>query len=661
MDLKLLCMQGRLIEAVEFISNLDVDAPPLHTDTCALLLETCIRSRASDQAHQIYYYMVTKEMKPSLFLNTRLIDMHAKMGNIDKALDVFHRMKTRDVIVWNALIAGCARHEVPLLALELFSRMKKDGILPDESTFVALLIACGRLGNLEEARQMHGYMIMCGVHQDLPINNTLIDIYGKCESIIDAYGVFVHMSSQNVISWTAMIAAYAKHGYGEEAIALFDDMKSSGIHPDEVTFLMIINACATVGDFGQGVKTHLLLIDSGISLNIVLQNALIDMYSKCGSMENAFQVFSSILNKDHISWTTLIAGYAKQGKLEKALTLCDSMCKAGINPNHVTFMSILNACAALRALDEGKEIHSMICKIGISSNIVMECNLIDMYSKCGCIESARCIFDQMDMRDSVAWNALITGYIQHGHLEMALCLFQQMRLEGVNSDEGTFVNVLNICAGLTTLDKGKQLHVSIDRTPCRSALFVSSALVDMYCKCGDILGARELFDHTLPNKCVVIWTAMITGYAQHGLHMEAFQFIKKMLSEGVKLNDLSFQKVLSACSYAGLVEEACFIFMYMSQVYGIKPHIEHYTCLVDLLGRTCRLEEAGYIINEMNCEETPEVWMALLGACRLNGHVELAESAANCILKFMPYNSSAFLLLRDIYATAELLSYQENG
>ncbi|MCO5588642.1 hypothetical protein L7F22_042599 [Adiantum nelumboides] len=659
MHLRLLCKQGHLMEVMEALFLADIR--DIHPDTCLLLLETCIKLKALAHAHQVHWYMMSNGLRPSLFLTTRLIDMYAKIGSIDKAHDVFNQMLSRDVVVWNALIAGYAKHGAPESALELLPCMGQDGILPDEATFVALLVACGRLGNSEQAKYMHGQMILCGVQQDLGISNTLIDMYAKCESMIDAYGVFEAIPIRNVVSWTAIISCHTKQGYGKEALRLFYEMKKSAINPDEVTFLIIINACATVGSLDQGKQIHFLLSESSITQTMLVKNALIDMYSKCGSMEHAFQVFNDLANRDLISWTTMIAGYARQGNLEKVLDLYDKMCQAGVNPSEVTFLSILNACANVEALDEGKAVHNILCMIGLSPSVVLKCTLVDMYAKSGCIHSARGVFNQMERRDSIAWNAMIAGYSQHGQSGEVFMLFQQMKVEGVEPDEGTFVNMLNVCASLTALDTGRQLHVKVERTACRSDLFISSALVDMYCKCGDMAGARKVFDHTLPNQCVVIWTAMITGYAQHGLYVKVLQFMRQMHIKGVQSNDLSFQKLLSACSYTGLVEEACFLFAYMHQVYGIKPHIEHYTCLVDLLGRAGRLEEAGCVIKEMTCRETLEVWMALLGACRFIGHVELAESAANTILKFMPYNASAFLLLRDIYAAAEMWTFQENG
>lgn len=530
-------------------------------------------------------------------------------------------------------------------------KMEQDGVMPDGATFVSIIKTCGRLGNLEQGKQIHDHIVKTGIKQDLVVKNTLIDMYAKCGSMDDAYKIFERMPICTVVTWTAIIAGYAKHGHGESALKIFRQMQKEGVKPDEVTFLSVLNACASIGNLKQGKELHAHILQSGIKPTIFMENALVDMYAKCGSMENAHIVFKRLHRRDVISWTAMIAGYVKLGHAEEAFNFFWQMQQEGAKPNEVTFLSILNACAVLSSLEEGKQIHAYIIKIGIKSNTHMESTLVDMYAKCGHIENARRMFDQMCRRDSISWNAMIAGYTQKGHPEEGFSLFQQMKQEHIMPDEGTFVSILNTCASIAALERGKEIHADIIKSGFDLDVFVGSALVDMYAKCANIKSARCVFSK-MPKQDVVLWTAMITGYAHNGHDQDALQIVKQMCKEGTKLNDVTFLAVLLSCSHAGLVDEGCQFFDSVSQEQDVIPRMEHYTCIVDLLGRAGRLEEAETFIRRMTCRASAGVWMALLGACRIHGHVELAERVTDTILKLDPQNSSALVLLANIYAGA---------
>uniref|UniRef100_UPI0040747504 Synthetic PPR-DYW protein n=1 Tax=synthetic construct TaxID=32630 RepID=UPI0040747504 len=455
----------------------------------------------------------------------------------------------------------------------------------------------------------------------------------------------------SVFSWNSKIRGYARNGQPEEALSLYSQMRRSGIKPDNYTFPFVLKACASLSSLKEGKQIHGHVIKSGFESDVYVQSALIDMYAKCGELEDARKVFDEMPERNVVSWNAMISGYAQNGQSEEALELFREMQQEGIKPSEFTFCSVLSACASLGSLEMGKQIHGYVIKSGFESIVFVGNALIDMYAKCGSIEDARKVFDEMPERTVVSWTAMISGYAQNGQSEEALELFREMQREGVKPDEVTLPSVLSACANLGALEQGKQIHAYVIKSGFESDVFVGSALIDMYAKCGSIEDARKVFDK-MPERDVVSWNAMIAAYAQHGHGKEALQLFQQMQQEGVKPSEVTFTSILSACSHAGLVDEGHHYFESMSPDYGITPRVEHYGCMVDLLGRAGRLDEAEDLIKSMPFQPNVVVWGTLLGACRVHGDVERGERAAERILELDPESAAPYVLLSNIYAAA---------
>ncbi len=380
-------------------------------------------------------------------------------------------------------------------------------------------------------------------------------------------------------------------------------------------------------------------------------NSLIDMYAKCGSLEDAWIVFNKMPSRDVVSWNAMILGHVKCGQGQKALELFHQMQQEGVQPNYVTFVGVLNACANGIALEEGRCVHHHIVQSGLEMNVFVGNSLVDMYAKCGRIEDAWKVFHKMPSRDVVTWNALVLGHVKCGHEQKALELFQQMQQEGVLPKSVTFVGVLNACASVIALEEGRRVHQQIIQSGLESHVFVGSSLVDMYAKCGSIEDAFRVFNK-MPSRDVVTWTAILGGCAMHGHGREALKHFEQMCDEGVQPDDITFVCVLSACSHAGLVDEGMRLYASMIRDYMIPAKLEHYTCMVDLLGCAGHLQEAENMVMEMPCKPQAAAWMALLGACRIHGNVGMAERVAKRILEMEPENAAVYVLLSNIYAAA---------
>eukprot|EP01018_Ginkgo_biloba_P030314 Gb_23082 [translate_table: standard] len=432
------------------------------------------------------------------------------------------------------------------------------------------------------------------------------------------------------------MSALWRDGRLKEAISILHAMGQRCIPANSNTYAFLFHA-------------HMLM--NGLEQDVFLGTKLVSMYAMCGSLGNARLVFDNILKPDVFLWNVMIRAYAKNNPCDEALAVFQRMQWVGIKPDNYTFPFVLKACAGLSALQQGKEIHDQIVRSGFEADVFVRNALIDMYAKCGSVEVARQLFDKMSERDVVSWNAMIAGYSQNGYANEALAVFHQMQLEDVKPNSVTMLGVLPACGHLAALQHGKWIHGSIIRSGFESYVFVTSALMDMYAKCGSLEAARQLFDK-MCNRDVVAWNAIIMGYGTHGNFEEAITLFYQMREAGIKPDHVTFTAILSACRHVGLVDEGWLYFNQMSQHYGIAPTVEHYTCMVDLLGRAGCLSEAHDLIRKMPVEPDGAVWGALLGACRMHCNIELGKIAAENLLVLDPENPGFWVLLSNIYAEA---------
>jgi pentatricopeptide repeat protein len=590
--------------------------------------------------------------------------------------------------------------------------MDRIGIWVDSCTYAALLHVCLEIKSLRESKLVHAHIIQSGFKPDLALGTRLVIGYAKCGIRVDARLVLGEIPERKVVSWSAMIAAYAKQGFAEEALRLFNEMQRVDIEVDERTFASVLPVCAKLAALQQGEEIHEYIIRSGFHSNIFLGNALLDMYVKCGRLEDACKVFDKMPERDVVSWNAMIAGYSRNGEIyealkvfqkmpqrnvvswtamiaayashghgDEALALFYQMLQMCIQPNQFTYASVLQACANLAALEHGKEIHEDIIMNGFRSDIFVGNALVDMYSKCGRAHDAFKVFDKMPKRDMVSWTAMVTGYAQNGFMDKALDLFQhmpernlfswnamiagyaqngpfnealkffrQMQLTSVKPSLVTLASVISACANMVALREGEEIHEDIIRSGCMSDVFLGSSLIDMYAKCGSIDDACKVFSR-IPRQDTISWTAMIIGYAMHGSGKDAVHLFEQMQHSGTKPDHVTFLGVLSACCHAGLVDDGWQYFNCMSEDYHMAPAVEHYCCMVDLLGRAGHLDEARDFINKMPITPDAAVWASLLGACRIHSNTMLAEEVAQRLLETDPQNAAHYVLLSNIYAS----------
>uniref|UniRef100_A0A5K1E332 DYW domain-containing protein n=2 Tax=Nymphaea colorata TaxID=210225 RepID=A0A5K1E332_9MAGN len=549
---------------------------------------------------------------PSSLANLLAFLVDPDHGDYSYGLLLFRQVQNASsTYLWNTIIRGSSRNGRPTTSIDLYGELRVKGLRPDSHTFSFLFKACALALDLQFGKRGHGEAIRFGFESDTFIADSLIHMYSVFGRLDDAKRVFDGMVAKSVASWTSLVGVYAKVGLVDDARRLFDEMPERNV----------------------------------------------------------------------VSWTTMIRGYSECNREMEAMFCFREMMSVGVKPDSVALLSLLRMCARLQNLDLGKWVHQFAYKEGIEMNDRLAVSVIDMYSKCedvysarrvfndmprknlvacnsiidgyckeGKVEDARLLFDQMPTKDLISFNSMIAGHVQSGQYKEAWTLFCDLRVTNLKPDSYTMVSLLSACANMGALDAGKIIHSFIIVNLIETDVFLGTSLLDMYAKCGRIHEAMLVFG-SMTQKDVLAWTAIISGLAMHGRPKTALDHFAKMQRAGIKPNDITLVGVLTACSHGGLVEEGRLHFKQMQDTYLLTPKVEHYGCMVDLLGRAGRLKEAEELITSMPMEPDAIIWASLLAACRTHNNVFLAEMAAKKLLDLEPHKDAIYVILYNIYAS----------
>ncbi|KAJ8633997.1 hypothetical protein MRB53_027333 [Persea americana] len=459
----------------------------------------------------------------------------------------------------------------------------------------------------------------------------------------------------NLFSYNSIIQSSSGGPNPQNSISHYNQMRRNSIPPNNYTFPFALKACARLSLLDKGKELHSVSLQLGFEFDVFVQNSLIYMYAVCGNVETARGVFDymPVPVRDVVSWNSMISGYLQQELCDEALQVFGLMKEEGlVRLNEVTAVSVLTACARVRDINLGRRLHASVVGNGFVLDTYLGASLIDMYVKCGQVEDARKVFNGMPDRNVVCWTSMIAGYGQSCLFKDVIELFREMQAMGVDADEMTIACVVSACGNAGALDLGRWVHAYCEKNGIEMNINVTNSLIDMYSKCGDIDRALHIFNG-LVRRDVFSWTVMISGLAMNGKPKEAVDLFSQMLKLGdVQPNEISFLGVLSACSHGGLVKEGYYYFDCMAKIYKLSPQIEHYGCMVDLLGRANCLVEVEKFIRTMPIEPDAVIWRSLLFACKCNMNIELAEFAAKQILKLEPKKCGSHVLLSNVYAEA---------
>lgn len=530
-------------------------------------------------AFHIASQLFTQMPSPNISCWNSLLLAHSKLHGVTHALELFDKMPERDIVSWNTMISILRKNMCERETFALFSKMGREGIQPDPTTYTCTLSACASTSNLEFGRQLHSQIVKTVPRTDIFIDSALINLYAKCGKLESAERIFDNSTDRNSASWTAIISGFSLHGFIDKSVKLFNQMRTMVLSTDEITIVALISGCYTLPGLCLGNQLHSLCLKKGQISATVVSNSLIAMYAKYNIISSAKSVFDSMLVKDIISWTSMITAYSQMGD----------------------------------------------------------------------VTHARDVFDKMPERNIVTWNAILDTYVQHGYEEGIKLYRIMLRENKIRPNCVTFATLFKGCVDVADIKVGNQIFNQSVKLSFDLDLSVANAIITMYSECGKITDARQFFE-SIVLKDLVSWNSMITAYSHHGMGMHAIETFQLMLQNGITPDYITYVAVLSGCRHSGLLEQGRYYFNSMTKIHKISPGLEHYSCMVDLLGRNGLLEEAKGIIDSMTIKPTAKVWGPLLANCKLHRNTELAELAARNLFELDSRDSGSYMLLSKIYA-----------
>ncbi|KAH0751160.1 hypothetical protein KY290_030392 [Solanum tuberosum] len=654
------CKQGQLDNAHELFSNM----PERNSVSWNTLISAFARNRHETKALEVYSQMNAHGFSPThitfasvlsacgglaeleygrvshasavkyglhknVYVGNALLSLYVKCSCPRDALIAFRELDEPNEVSFTAMMCGLVDNHQVEEAFEMFRLIQRSGIRIDSVSLSSVLRGCAKRGGLNfgwngetdsdlpntQGKQVHCFTIKLGFQGDLHVCNSLLDMYAKNGDMESAVVLFGNLSETSTVSWNVMISGFGQNHDKERAMEYMERMRGMGVEPDEVTYINMLAACV-----------------------------------KSGDVENGRLIFKSMACPSLISWNAILSGYSQNEEHLKALKLFREMQFQNLRPDRTTLAIILSSCSEIGFLESGVQVHATSLKCVCPRDIYIASGLIGMYLKCGRVEAAVRIFDGLTQADIVCWNSLITGLSYNSLDKEAFTFFKRMLQMGMLPNEFSFATTLSCCTKLSSLSQGRQLHGLIIKDGYANEVVVGSTLIDMYSKCGDVDEARVHFD-MMPYKNTITWNEMIHGYAQNGCGDEAIFLYEDMICSGGKPDVITFIAALTACSHSGLVNLGLKIFNSMQQQYGLMPLVDHYTCMIDCLGRAARFSEIEELIDKMSCKDDSVVWEVLLSSCRLHGNVTLARRAAEELIRLNPQNSAPYVLLANMYTS----------
>ncbi|MQL73093.1 hypothetical protein Taro_005460 [Colocasia esculenta] len=606
----------------------------LDFDTLPSVLKACAGDACLKRGAALHARVVKGGFGVCTSVANSMISLYSRCGVVDSSWNVFNHMPKRDSVSWNAMIHGLLFHGAHEDGLVLFMDARAARFEPNVATLVLVLRACWR--------------------------NSLLSNYAKSHDMDSAHRLFDEICERDVVSWSVMLGGYAQGGEAEAALRLFRTMYRTGgkVEPDGLTLVSVLQACSSLEDGKPGRMMHAYVVHRGFHCDVFIGNSLVDMYSKCSDVESAHQTFREMPQRNIVSWNSMLSGLVYNERYLEALALFDSMKTVGVMADEVTLVNLLQSCRNLEQAVWCKCIHGMVTRRSFESNVVVVNMMLDAYAKCDLVNLATRLFQLMDNRNMITWSTMIMGYAYCGMPDEAISLFGEMLFANIKPSSVTMLNVLQACSTLQDIKLSRSVHGIAVRNALAKEVTVGTALLNTYAKCGEINLSSKVFGE-LPEKNVISWSAMVHAYGMNGHAKEALALLHKMKVEKVEPNKVTVLSLLSACSHGGLVEEGVSCFKDMFDDYSLEPSPEHYSCMVDMLGRAGDLSGALEVINKMSegIEVGASAWGALLSACRNFGNWQLGEQALSHVMKLEQTKASGYLLASNMYAMDGLRSH----
>lgn len=645
---------GEVQELLEVWGELHGKGVIFRSRILTIILKLCTQLMAFWLGVEVHASLIKRGFDFDVHLKCALMNFYGKCRDVESANKLFSEVSDlEDDLLWNEIIMVNLRNEKWENAIKLFREMQFSSAKAISRTIVKMLQACAKVGAFHEGKQIHGYVLKSALESNLSVCNCLISMYSRNNKLELATRVFYSMKDHNLSSWNSMISSYTGLGYVDVAWSLFNKMNSSRIQPDIITWNCLLSGHFTHGSYQNvltllrgmqslgfrpnassvsvvlqavtelrllkyGRESHGYILRNGLDYDLYVGTSLMDMYVKNDCLQNAQEVFDNMKNRNIVAWNSLISGYCFKGLFVNAKKMLNQMEEEEIKPDLVSWNSLVSGYSIWGQSKEALAIIHHMKNSGIYPNVV-------------------------------TWTSLISGSLQNETYRESLKFFIQMQQEDIKPNSTTMSSLLRTCGGLGLPQNGKEIHCLCLKNGFIEDAYVATGLIDMYSKSGNLKSAREVFRKSA-NKTLASWNCMIMGFAIYGNGKEAILLFHELLETGFQPDAITFTALLAACKNSGLVEEGWKYFDSMSTDYNIIPTIEHYSCMVDLLGKAGYLDEAWDFIRTMPFKPDATIWGALLGSCRIHGHLEYAEIASRRLFKLEPCNSANYNLMMNLLA-----------
>ncbi|GAB2281972.1 hypothetical protein Dimus_016536 [Dionaea muscipula] len=517
---------------------------------------------------------------------------------------------------------------------------------------LSLLQSCNHISHVS---QVHGHMVKTGL--DRTHFNLSKLLASSIKDMSYAASIFRSIQNPDLFMFNTMLRCYSISERPQRGFGLFNYLRATGVLLDQFSFITTIKSCAGALAIEMGSSIHAAVIRAGFDSFLNVRNALMHFYCACWEVSDAHQLFDEFSEQnDLVSWNTLMGGYLNVSIPDMVVDLFRMLVRSSLSSNAGTVVNVLSAFGEMENHYGGETLHGSCIKIGISFDMNVATALISMYGNVRDVVSGCRVFDEILKTDVIMWNCLIDAHSKNGYLNESLSLLKLMKLEGLKPNSSTVAGLLSACAGCEAGSIGQCVANFVEQEQLALDAVLSTALLAMYSKCGFLEKAIDIFNRT-EDRDTKTWTAMISAYGAHGHPKTAVACLRDMEEEGCWPNEVTFLAALSACSHGGLVEEGMNCIESMVRVYCMEPRVEHYGCLIDLLGRAGLLGQALGFINGFPFEVDATVWRTLLAACRVHGNVELGEQVKRVLVERYGDHPTDSILLSSAYAMVGRLVY----
>ncbi|XP_078437244.1 pentatricopeptide repeat-containing protein At1g18485-like [Wolffia australiana] len=620
--------------------------------TLPSVLRACAGILALEEGRQVQAMAAKLGLGADVFVCNSLVSLYCRCGQLDDALQMFDTMPVRNLVSWNSIIQGCSEAGMAENCIDFFERLVlgEDNLCPDDATMIAVLPVCASKGWIELGRGVHGLALKLQLLRLTCVCNSLLDMYCKCGELQEAEVLFRVLQNKNRVTCNVMLGGLARAREAHKALDLLRAMAMDGENVDGVTLLNVISIASIHAMIGTLMELHGYAIRAGLVSAELVFNALVAAYCRCGYTMAAEKLFFSSLGtrKTVSSWNALIGGHTRTDDSQRALDLHLQMVSSGLQPDEFGVGSVLSACAHRRDLRRGRSAHGFALRSSLEDDAFIQVSLLSLYAQCGELASAEVIFHGMKEKRSIAWNAIVSGLAQSRHPAKALEYFRQIHQPSAIAIAAAF----SAAGQLSALKLGQELLCyAMKLGLCdEEDVFVASSVISMFSKSGAIDDAHRFFDcmeKKMKGKSVVLWNAMIMGYAVHGRGPEAVELLRRMEKEEIiEPDSCTFIGVLAACSHAGMVETGVQLFEEMKRKYSLKPKVEHLACMADMLARAGRVKEAAAI----TVEPDTQMLSLLLGGCRIHGKFEIGDEIAGRLMAMEPEKPEHYVSVSNLLA-----------